>query len=147
MAAAEAGGDAWLRDYYEDTSGYPAMFPNDEGRSSYRKMAEGRAAFVGDPDDVAAGIEFLLEITGGFGSMLILENGAASVDDRRRSYELFAREVAPRFNGLHAPLLAAQQRSAAGRRTGYDKKVQAQTKAHVDYFGGAGDGEKGSSSA
>jgi hypothetical protein len=67
--------------------------------------------------------------------MLILENSAASMPDRLRSYELFAREVAPRFTGLTSPLLTAEQRSADRRVEGYSQKVHAQTKAHTDFFG------------
>ena len=147
LAQVEAGGDAWLRGYYEETSGYPAMFPDESGQSSYRLMAEGRAAFVGTPDDVAGGIAWLWELTGGFGSMLILENSAASVEDRLRSYELFANEVAPRFTGTTAPLISAQKRSVARREEGYAMKVHAQDKAHKDILGDTaadeGDGEKG----
>ncbi|MEO8698085.1 MAG: LLM class flavin-dependent oxidoreductase [Acidimicrobiales bacterium] len=135
MAEAEAGGDAWLRGYYNDTSGYPPMFPDDSGKSSYRRMGEERAAFVGTPDDVAEGIAWLWELTGGFGSMLILENCAASPRDRMHSYELFAREVIPRFTGSTMTLNEAQHRSQARSEAGYAKKVNAQTKAHTDYFG------------
>ena len=144
MAQCEAGGDAWLRGYYEETSGYPAMFPDESGRSSYRGMAEARAAFVGTPDDIVEGIEWLQELTGGFGAMLVLENGAASVEDRLRSYELFAAEVIPRLTGATAPLVAAQAKSKARRDEGYAMKVHAQEKAHSDILGGADDGgEKG----
>ena len=104
-------------------------------------MAAERAAFVGTPDDVAEGIAWLWELTGGFGSMLILENSAASPRDRMQSYELFAREVIPRFTGSTTSLNAAQRRSHERSETGYAKKVNAQTKAHVDYFGAGREAE------
>jgi len=138
LAEVEAGGDRWLRDYYGGTSGYPAMFPDETGQASYRNMAAERAAFVGTPDEVAANIEWLQELTGGFGSLLILENAIASPEDRLRSYELFASEVIPRFTGAAAPLVAAQQRAAARRNEGYAQKVEAQSKAHDAYFGTQG---------
>jgi limonene 1,2-monooxygenase len=141
-AEVEAGGNRWLRDYYGATSGYPAMFPDESGLASYRNMANERAAFVGTPDEVAESIEWLIELTGGFGSMLMLENGVASPEHRLRSYELFAREVAPRFTGATAPLLKAQQWAASRRVDGYAKKVDAQTKAHETYFAAAGEPAK-----
>jgi limonene 1,2-monooxygenase len=141
-AEVEAGGNAWLRDYYGATSGYPAMFPDESGLASYHNMASERAAFVGTPDQVAESIEWLIDLTGGFGSMLILENGAASQEDRIRSYELFAREVAPRFTGATAPLLTAQQWAASHRADGYAKKVDAQSKAHDMYFATSGEPAK-----
>jgi limonene 1,2-monooxygenase len=138
-AEVEVGGNAWLRDYYGATSGYPVMFPDESGLASYHNMASERAAFVGTPDQVAESIDWLIDLTGGFGSMLILENGAASQEDRIRSYELFAREVAPRFTGATAPLLKAQQWAASHRADGYAKKVDAQSKAHETYFATSGE--------
>jgi limonene 1,2-monooxygenase len=138
-AEVDAGGNAWLRDYYGATSGYPAMFPDESGLANYHNMAHERAAFVGTPDEVAENIEWLIELTGGFGSMLILENGSASPEDRIRSYELFAREVAPRFTGASAPLLRAQRSAASRRDDGYAKKVDAQTKAHETYIATTGE--------
>jgi limonene 1,2-monooxygenase len=141
-AEVDAGGNAWLRDYYGATSGYPAMFPDESGLANYHNMAHERAAFVGTPDEVAEHIDWLIELTGGFGSMLILENGSASPEDRIRSYELFAREVAPRFTGASAPLLAAQRSAASRRDDGYAKKVDAQAKAHETYFATTGEPAK-----
>jgi limonene 1,2-monooxygenase len=51
----------------------------------------------GTPDDAAAKIEALVTQSGGFGSFLILAQNAASWEATKRSYELFARYVAPRF--------------------------------------------------
>ena len=56
---------------------------------------------IGTPDDAAAQIERLLKQSGGFGGFLFLAHNAASWDATRRSYELFARYVAPRFQGLN----------------------------------------------
>ncbi|MDE2410275.1 MAG: LLM class flavin-dependent oxidoreductase [Sphingomonadales bacterium] len=53
----------------------------------------------GTPDDIAAMIEAQLEQTGGFGTFLCLAHNAANWEATRRSYELFARHVMPRFQG------------------------------------------------
>ena len=52
---------------------------------------------LGTPDDVAAKIEQLQAKSGGFGTFLILAQNSAGWEATRRSYELFARYVAPRF--------------------------------------------------
>ena len=58
---------------------------------------------VGSPDTIAAGIQHLLDISqGGFGGMLFRANEWATREQIMRSYELFARYVMPRFQGLNA---------------------------------------------
>jgi limonene 1,2-monooxygenase len=52
---------------------------------------------IGTPDDLAAKIEALLEQSGGYGCFMALAHNAASWDATRRSYELLARHVMPRF--------------------------------------------------
>jgi limonene 1,2-monooxygenase len=56
-------------------------------------------AVIGDPDDAAAQVERLLEQSGGFGGFLQLAHNWADFEATRRSYELIARYVMPRFQG------------------------------------------------
>lgn len=51
----------------------------------------------GTPDDICQRIEALLEQSGGFGTFLFLAHNAANRAATRKSYELFARYVMPRF--------------------------------------------------
>ncbi len=62
-------------------------------------------ATIGTPDDAAARIEELVEASGnGFGAFLFFGHEWADREATLRSYELFAREVMPRFQGqLDAP--------------------------------------------
>jgi limonene 1,2-monooxygenase len=52
---------------------------------------------VGTPDDMIAHIEKLEAQSGGFGAFLSLAHNAADFTATKKSYELFARYVAPRF--------------------------------------------------
>ncbi|HXW83911.1 MAG TPA: LLM class flavin-dependent oxidoreductase [Candidatus Binataceae bacterium] len=54
---------------------------------------------IGTPDDAIAMIERLEKQSGGFGCMLMLAHNWANFEATRKSYELFARYVLPRFNG------------------------------------------------
>lgn len=54
---------------------------------------------VGTPDDAVAKIEKLLEVSGGFGGLLFTSRDWAGREASWASWELFAREVAPRFQG------------------------------------------------
>ena len=51
----------------------------------------------GTPDDITNQIEVMLKQTGGFGTFLFLAHNAASWEATRKSHELFARHVMPRF--------------------------------------------------
>lgn len=51
----------------------------------------------GTPDDVANRIEQMLDKSGGFGRFLLLSHNAADWEATKRSYEMFARHVMPRF--------------------------------------------------
>ena len=56
---------------------------------------------VGTPDDAIAYIERLVKQTGGFGTFLLGNHNAASVEATRRSHDLFARFVMPHFQHLN----------------------------------------------
>jgi limonene 1,2-monooxygenase len=57
---------------------------------------------VGTPDDLVERIDELLEQSGGFGSFLSLAHNAASYEATRKSYELVAQYVMPRFQHSNA---------------------------------------------
>lgn len=54
---------------------------------------------VGTPDDAIAAVNVLQERSGGIGGLLGLAHEWASTEKTNRSYELWARYVAPRFQG------------------------------------------------
>jgi len=54
-------------------------------------------AMIGTPDDAVAHIRKLQEQSGGFGCMLMLAHNCADFAATKKSYELFARYVAPQF--------------------------------------------------
>ena len=56
-------------------------------------------AVVGTPDDAHALLDRYWEKTGGFGTIMLLATNWADTEATKRSYELFARYVMPRFAG------------------------------------------------
>ncbi|MTD17095.1 LLM class flavin-dependent oxidoreductase [Nakamurella sp. YIM 132087] len=66
-------------------------------------------AVIGTPDMASAQIERLLARTGGFGTYLFQGADFAGWRETLRSYEIFAEEVMPRFNGHLAPVLSSYQ--------------------------------------
>jgi len=68
---------------------------------------------IGTPDEAIAQIERLAEQSGGFGSYLLMAHEWANPEATRRSYELFARYVMPRFQNSVSRLQAAERYSAS----------------------------------
>lgn len=72
-------------------------------------------AVIGTPDDAIAQITRLREKSGGFGAYLLMGHEWADTAATRRSYELFARYVAPAFQGSAASLTSSRDWAAANR--------------------------------
>ncbi len=66
-------------------------------------------AIVGTPDDAIAGIERLLEMTGGFGGFLARAHEWGTWEQTVHSYELFSRYVIPHFRGQLEAKRGSQQ--------------------------------------
>ena len=93
------GIDKWV-DYFSKIS--PLTLQGVEGHGDIvdRMVSSGRAA-IGTPDDAIAAIEKLEQKQGHFGAFLLLAHNWASFEATKKSYELFARHVLPRFNGAN----------------------------------------------
>jgi limonene 1,2-monooxygenase len=88
---------------------------------------------IGSPDTVAKGIEYLLELSkGGFGAMTFRANEWANREQIMKSYELFARYVAPRFQGQLETINKSNAFVKANRTTVLAGNVEAVKKAFTD---------------
>ncbi|MGW3204258.1 LLM class flavin-dependent oxidoreductase [Streptomyces sp. NPDC001135] len=72
-------------------------------------------AVIGTPDDAIAQIERLAKQSGGFGTYLMMGHNWADRERTRRSYDLFARYVAPHFRGSLDSLRASRDWVAENR--------------------------------
>ncbi|MEI9850413.1 MAG: LLM class flavin-dependent oxidoreductase [Sphingomonas sp.] len=92
-----------LRWGFEKWSAYAyqisAIGPASIGLGTIEEMIEKQSAVIGTPDDAVAQLERYWEKTGGFGAMLILGQNWADPEATRRSFELIARHVMPKFAG------------------------------------------------
>jgi limonene 1,2-monooxygenase len=93
------GLDHWLR-YFQEVAALPLVPGGDVEGAIDRLLASGLAV-IGDPDDAAAQLERLEAQSGGFGTFLFMAHNWADWEATRRSYELFARYVMPRFQDLN----------------------------------------------
>ena len=84
----------WLY-YFTDVAALPMAVDTDA--DPVDALIASGLAVVGTPDDAIAQIERLEKQSGGFGCYLSLDHNWADWDKKKRSYELMARHVFPRF--------------------------------------------------
>ena len=66
------------------------------------EMIEKQSAVIGTPDDAVEQLERYWDKTGGFGAILILGQNWADPETTKKSFDLFARHVMPKFCGRNA---------------------------------------------
>ncbi len=71
-------------------------------------FSEGSAATIGTPDDLVATIKRVLDISGGFGTVVGFVHDWANPENTMRSWDMVARYVVPEINGYLAGLRKSQ---------------------------------------
>lgn len=92
------GLENWLY-YFREVAALP-LAPAD-GTDPVDALIASGMAVIGTPDDAIAQIERLQEQSGGFGAFLLMDNNWADWAAKKNSYEMIARFVAPKFQGLN----------------------------------------------
>lgn len=106
------GLENWLY-YFREVAALP-LAPQD-GTDPVDALINSGMAVIGTPEDAIAQIERLQEQSGGFGAFLMMDHNWASWDRKKNSYELFARYVAPKFQGLNENREASLKWAAENR--------------------------------
>ncbi|OAI43761.1 hypothetical protein AYO38_02500 [bacterium SCGC AG-212-C10] len=118
------GAFEFQKNYFDGTLGRTFEFPGEPSQFA-EIMAQSGGAMIGTPDDAIEMMERLLDLTGGCGGVLGLAHEWAPADKMRRSYELFARYVAPRFQGSLDRINTAQQWASSNREALNKNEVSA----------------------
>ena len=103
-----------------------------EGEDTIEAMVERGGAIVGTPDDAIEGVERLLEVSGGFGGLLCSMREFATTEQTRRSFELFARYVMPRFQGQIEPIEGSLDWARENMKALFAPQAAAQRRAFED---------------
>jgi limonene 1,2-monooxygenase len=93
MANVRFGLNEWIT-YFKDVAALPIA---PDGEDPAEALVASGLAVIGTPDDAIAQIRRLEEESGGFGTFLHMAHNWADWAETKRSYELFARYVAPEF--------------------------------------------------
>ncbi|MBS0362317.1 MAG: LLM class flavin-dependent oxidoreductase [Proteobacteria bacterium] len=92
------GLDKWIY-YFREIANLPIV---PEGDDPVKAMVETGLAVIGTPDDAAERLQQLVDQSdGGFGAFLLMAHNWANWDATRKSYELMARYVFPKFQNLN----------------------------------------------
>jgi limonene 1,2-monooxygenase len=123
----EHGIETWF-DYFQHTAAFPQMAVG-EGtnvREYIEFVNESGIGTIGTPEDALEQIERLWkQSNGGFGAYLQLAHDWAAPAAKFRSFELFARHVAPRLQGQYDSTTQARARARAGRPAFVESNLKA----------------------
>ena len=106
----------WHNGYNVDTLARPGSERVDDPKGFAHKMVDRGGAIIGTPDDAVAAIARLSELAGGFGTLVGFVHDWANHQAMTRSYDLFARYVIPRVQGLLRPVETSARHVAAGQQ-------------------------------
>ncbi len=126
------GLEKWLY-YFQEIAALP-LAPQGDFSSAVEAITNSGLAVIGDPDDACAQLERLEQQSGGYGCFLLMDHNWAEWDRKRKSYELIARYVMPRFQGLNAGREGSMKWAASNRPTfigAVGNAINAEIQKHV----------------
>ena len=104
----------WV-DYFQRVAALPLGPDTTDVAEMADAMNASGFAVIGTPDDAAAQVQRLIDQSGGFGTFLVMAHEWADTAATRRSYELLARYVFPRFQGSADTTTASRDWAAENR--------------------------------
>ncbi len=122
----------WIN-YFRKVAALPLAPDTDDPDEMVEAMNNSGLAVIGTPDMAAAQVQRLIDQSGGFGTFLFMANDWADREAMLRSYELFAREVMPRFQGSTVSLVDSRDWAAENRPTFIGAATSAVMKAFQDH--------------
>ena len=123
----------WHNEYNVGTLMRPGALPfaSPDDAVDQTAFAEGAAGVVGTPDDLIKAIRDLMEVSGGFGTVIGFAHDWANRENTRRSWDLVARHVIPEINGLLEGYRASRQ-YVIEHRESFDRAGEAIMKKIMD---------------
>jgi limonene 1,2-monooxygenase len=129
----EYGMVQWFR-YFQHVAAFPQMAVEGGDIDEMVAFVNNGLGVVGTPDQAVAQIEELIEQSnGGFGCYMTLAHNWANPQATKKSYELFARHVMPRFRSGGNALVGAAQRAQEARPELAEQQLKAVDEATQRY--------------
>ena len=127
MADVRFGLEKWIY-YFREIANLPIV-PEGAG-DPIEAMVNSGMAVIGTPDDAAARIQQLVDESGGAGAFLLMAHNWANWEATKKSYELIARYVAPRFQELNVNRQASMD-WVKGNKAEFTGQMQAAVGARI----------------
>jgi limonene 1,2-monooxygenase len=101
----------WHNEYNVGTLMRPGVLPfkSPDDAVDQTAFVDGAVAVIGTPDDLVASIRRLIDISGGFGTVIGFAHDWANRENTLKSWDLVARYVIPEINGYVAKLNESRQ--------------------------------------
>ena len=129
----EYGITQWFQ-YFQNVAAFPQMAVEGGDIDEMVQFVNGGLGVIGTPDQAVAQIEELVEQSnGGFGCYMTLAHNWANPAATKKSYELLARHVMPRFQSGGGNLTGAAERAREVRPELADKQMAAVEEATARY--------------
>jgi limonene 1,2-monooxygenase len=106
----------WI-DYFRNVAALPLAPDTDDPGQLVDALNNSGLAVIGTPEMAVAQVERLQKQSGGFGTYLFMAHDWASPAATRASYELFAKEVMPPFQGSAVKTVESRNWAAENRPT------------------------------
>lgn len=107
----EHGIEVWF-DYLQHVAAFPQMaVKGDNKREMIEFINTSGIGVIGTVDEAREQVQRLIDQSGGFGTLLLQGHDWANPAATNRSFELFAEEVMPYFQGQAQPMLEAADRA------------------------------------
>ncbi|GAA1876128.1 LLM class flavin-dependent oxidoreductase [Pseudonocardia ailaonensis] len=112
----EHGIEHWFS-YFQEVAAFPQMSVSGNDLAEMIEFINtSGAGVIGTPEQARAQVQRLVDQSrGGFGTLLLMGHDWASPEATKRSFELFASDVAPHFQGQAEPTLTAARRASEVR--------------------------------
>jgi limonene 1,2-monooxygenase len=123
------GIEHWFR-YFQKIAAFPQMAVSGDNLDEMIDFINGAGiGVIGTADQARAQVQRLVDQAGGFGTMLLMGHDWANPVNTARSFEIFAREVAPHFQGQYQPTVDAARLASEGREA--HSQAQLDAVAHM----------------
>jgi len=132
-ADVEFGLADWVR-YFQEVAALPIAPETSDHTTLLEAMNASGIAVIGTPEMAAAQIQRLIDQSGGFGTYLFMAHEWADREATLASYELFAKEVMPRFQGSAERAITSRDWAAANRPEFIGAAIGAVGKAITDHL-------------
>jgi limonene 1,2-monooxygenase len=121
----EHGIEFWFN-YFQKIAAFPQM---DVRGNNLTEMIDfintSGVGVIGTADEARVQVQKLVDQSGGFGTLLLQGHDWANPQATKRSFEIFAQDVMPYFQGQAQPLLDASERASAVRKAKTDEHLSA----------------------